>query len=150
MANWICIYAIVVAPVLWVVGNMSCIMTGTTFHQDSRFFGVELGLMLVSSVVSLAIVIVWVFGGIQLRAMRRIGPTLIKIGFWAAIGWLVLYMMFLLPLFILSDEVDMAESTPGGTVVAFLMLCIGVSAFAFEIVAVIWLYRFGDKLPLTR
>lgn len=148
-ANWICIYAIVVAPVLWVIGNMSCVMTDMTFHNESRFFGVELGVMLLNFVVSLAITIVWVFGGIRLRAMRRIGPTLIKIGFWAEVGWFVLYMMLSLPMMAIAEEADMAESTPGGTVVAFLLLCLGICAFAFEVVAVIWLYRFGDRLPLN-
>ena len=54
MANWICIYSIAISPLLWILANGTCCVSGPTFHEASSLFGIEVILTVVFLPIDLA------------------------------------------------------------------------------------------------
>jgi len=148
MANWICIYSLVVLPVYWLVSNLSCGVTGFTFKEDSDFFVLELLGHLVSWVASLGIAITLFLGGLRLRALRRSGSTLLRIGIWIDMAYCLLGILVVSATGIIAGQEAVAEKTPAADVVDFFLMIVAILTFAFEIVALIWLHKNSRFLPL--
>lgn len=149
MANWICIYSIVVAPALWVLDNLTCVMSGTTFHEESELFGIEALLLLFDAFFSLIIAVLMVIGGLRLRALRASGPTILKATIMARLAMTLLLITLFVGLLVTASDTDMAESTTAGDLIIFLSTLVDLAALAFEIVAIVWLHRNSRTLHLT-
>lgn len=150
MANWICIYAIVISPTLWVTGGLSMLITGFEFHEDSKLLPIEVLARLVNGLISLVAVAFLMIGGLRLRSLNASGPTTMKVAIVTNFVFGFLTIVLLIILLAVAAETDTAETTPAEEVISFFMLTIGVASFAFEVAAVIWLTRYARTLPLTR
>jgi len=152
MANWICIYSIAISPLLWILANGTCCVSGPTFHEASSLFGIEVILTVVFLPIDLAATILLVIGGLKLRNLRRSSVLFLKIGLWihVASGALsILISLLLTAVAVASPDDPFAESTPAGEVLSVLLLPVFLGAVVFEIVALVWLYRRGNALPLV-
>lgn len=69
MANWICIYAIVISPTLWVTGGLSMLITGFEFHENSKLLPIEVLARLVNGLISLVAVAFLMIGGLRPMAL---------------------------------------------------------------------------------
>lgn len=149
VANWICIYAIVVSPALWVFATLSSFASGFSYREESRLFPIECLLTLLSVFVSFILTLLVMYGGLQLRSLRPIGPTIIKAVILTnlAIGFLIFAIAIGFAL--VASENDLAASTPAGEVISFFSIFIALVDMAFEIMAVIWLFRNSKVLPLS-
>ncbi|MCA9117631.1 MAG: DUF4339 domain-containing protein [Planctomycetaceae bacterium] len=148
-ANWICVYAILVSPVLWVVGNFSCCITGFSLREDSPLFGLEVILIGFEAFTSLVITILLFVGGRRLRALRRSGATTIIAAIWSGLVIGFLTLLAFIGLMMAAGENSEAPSTAAGDVISFLLLMVGLCELGFVISALIWLHRHSMKLPLT-
>lgn len=147
MANAICVFCLVGYPILWVIANLSCCLTGPSYHEDSPFFAMEVFLGLVSAVVDLGIGIVLAWGGWQLRSQFAAGRTIVLAGLWSSLASsLLLFVVGMAVILAAAAQAtdQSVESSPAGIVIGFLMLPIGLCVFAFEILALIWLLRHRD------
>lgn len=149
MANWICVYTILVSPVLWLLSNMSCVFTGSTFDPDSDLFGFEVVMLGLEAIATLAITVTLFIGGLRLKCLKASGLKLIKIALWADLALIPLAILLFLPLVFVADKRDWAESTTAQDLIGFAVFCGGLIVFAFEILSLVWLYRNGNALPLT-
>lgn len=149
MANWICVYTLLVSPLLWCIDNLSCCFTGTYLDPESDLFGFEILLLFFEAVATLAVTVVLFLGGLRLKSLKASGPTIIKIGLWTSLGLIPLFIMLYIPLFVTAGENDLVESTTAQDIISFFALCVGLVVYAFEIFSLIWLYRNAKSLPLT-
>jgi len=147
-ANWICVYTLAILPVYWLASRLSCVMTGFTLKEDSDLFGLEVLGYLVDFIISLAICVVMFLGGLFLRSLRKIGPTLLKIGIWIGLAYSLLSVPLALLIFAAAGEEAFAETSPAGDVISYFLMIAGLLTLAFEIVALIWLLRNSHLLPL--
>lgn len=150
MANWICVYALLVSPLLWCTSNLSCCFTGTGFQPESDLYGFEILLMFFAATISLAATVVLFLGGLRMRSLKTSGATMIKIGLWASLASVPVVIVFYVVLLVAADEHDFAESTTSQDIISFFCLSLGLVVYAFEIFTLVWLYRFGNHLPLKK
>ncbi|MBI1249452.1 hypothetical protein GC197_16630 [bacterium] len=148
IANWICIYAILICPAYWVVDNLSFCVSGPSFHEDSKFFGVELLLGIFDFFASLIAMVLMVIGGLKLRQLKQCGPMILKWTMLIYIGISMLEILVMIGTLALTSETDFAESTPAADVISFFLLVVALALLAFEIFAILWLHRNSDRLPL--
>lgn len=151
MANWICVYCIAVSPALWIIQNMSCCVTGATFHENSDFLWLEILLQAVSSLASLAVTIVLAVGGLRLRDLKRSGLQLVTTAIWAslAISAVTLIALVLLAVIAGMSETDQfAEQNTATEIIAFGLFVAAVCEFVFMVVSLVWLHRNKNKLAL--
>jgi hypothetical protein len=144
MANWICVYGIVVVPMLWAFNNLSCLMTYANRAPDDQFTVV---VDMVSRIVSIPVSVALFIGALRLRDLRLSGCTIIKGTIWVEIGITVLFIaIFILALF---GGAYADESAPTQPMTAFDVFgaLVGLAAFGFEIAALVWLHRHGKVLP---
>jgi hypothetical protein len=150
MANWICVYAIAISPILWFISTFSCGVTGTLYHEESPLLVVEVLETLVGIFVSLGITILLVLGGVRLRALRPSGVSLLKLGFWLDLSFAAADILFGLGVVILfSQESDYREAKTAEAILSFFLFVLVILQLAFELIALIWLHRNGRRLPLT-
>ena len=150
MANWICIYAIVVAPIMWCIEHLSCGMTGFSLASHSEAFGLEVMLSCVNALKSFVVTVLLVIGGLRLRSLRASGPRFIRIALWVGLGLGLLIMGLVVMVVFGVPEDQWAESTPAADIINFVILIAGLAEFAFMVLALVWLTRHERKLPLMR
>jgi uncharacterized membrane protein YhaH (DUF805 family) len=152
MANWICSYCIAVSPVLWLIQNMSCCVTGLTFHENSEFLWLEIMLHVIGSAISLAVTIMLAIGGLRLRDRKRSGIRLVTTAIWAAlaagavslIAWVLLFTIASM-----SEADQFAEQNTAAEIIAFGLFVVGICELAFMVVSLVWLNRNKNKLELV-
>lgn len=164
MAQAICVFALVVCPALWLINGVSCL---ATYNDDDTPLGVLVfACQVVFEIAGLITMALMAFGGWQLRGLRRLGVTVLKVGFWADIVLFGLAIVLLVAMaFSLAAVAPYADalaasaapadaappvtstSTAGG-VVDGIMLVLGLLTLAWEIVSLVWLTRRADRLPL--
>jgi hypothetical protein len=140
MANWISIYCIAVTPILWAFNNLS----GMTYFD----FGV------VGPLVSTALTVFLIVGGLRFRALRPSGRTMIKTAFCIDLGIFALSMLSVL--LSTSSRTDpgiapgQAENPiPEISLVTLLARLIGLGTYSFELIGLIWLHRQGRPVVRT-
>ena len=151
MANWICVYCIAVSPALWIIQNMSCCVTGATFHENSDFLRLEILLQSVSSLASLVVTIALAIGGMRLRDLKRSGLQLVTTAIWAAFaaGAVILIAQVLLAAIAGMSETDQfAAQNAAAEIITFGQFVVGVCEFVFMVVSLVWLHRNKNKLAL--
>lgn len=157
MASAICVYCLVIAPILWLVGLIEMLATGgssANLNADSPILVHVFMCDVICTLVGLGIVVVIVVGGLQLMQLRKIGLTTVKIALAADLAWggiCFLTFMFLDALIVLTTTAPpLEEETSWGYVVLwFLILILALGLLVFEIVALVWLCRHGKELPLV-
>ena len=141
MAQWITVYALVVMPVLWLLG-LSTLEDVKDPSPYAQFLQFVMNLLLV--VGELAVVVTLMLGGWKLRALQVSGPRLLRAGIWAHLvmgGVLVMLAIWLETV----RRVPAAEdSTPG----ELLLAVAGLGAMVFEISALVWLRRHAHRLAV--
>ena len=151
-AEWICNYCLFGAPLLWLLYNAMCVAGGSSFHEESDFFGLEVVIELLNAPCSLALVVLLIVGGWQLKHRRVSGPTMIKIGLvlYLVLGAISLLLKILLVAAASASPVD--EFAPdgqwGGIGLLLFWLLVSLVDTAFEIFALVWLIRNQKQLPL--
>ena len=156
MANWICIYSIGVAPVIWFFQYMLCCIDGT-FSSDSDLAALGALFQAVDALKSLAVTVLLVIGGMRLRRLRASGSFLIRIALWIGLlGGAVLYAIGLfggVALAMSAGEGEIAASAPpenpAETLVQGAHLVVGFCELLFMIAALVWLTRRQRELPLV-
>lgn len=151
MANWICSYCVAVSPTLWIIQNMSCCVTGSTFHENSAFLWLEILLQAISSLASLIVTIALAIGGLQLRDLKRSGLRIVTMAIWAslAIVAVTLIAWALLGVIASMSEIDQfADQNTAAQIIAFGLFVVAVCEFAFTVLSLVWLYRNKNKLAL--
>lgn len=154
MAIWICIYGMYVSPVLWLLGNATCLIGSPAFVADSPFSSFELIHQILDFIVGLATTIILFLGAVFLWQLRRIGTTLVLIGLWTGIAWFVLSLVIWVVLYAgAASEPGVQHLTETDNSLDMLLgfacfpLC---TAAIFQIAAAIWLTAKSSELPLRR
>ncbi|HVX10802.1 MAG TPA: serine/threonine-protein kinase [Pirellulales bacterium] len=142
IAQWICIYALVISPVLYALSFAS--MVAFTFNENDYVIVSEV-LTLPFSLLTLVVLLI---GGFKLRALRRGALGWLKAGFVIEMVWVPIYVAFWLVWFVSDPAAYAAFDQPGNgrdfVGLTLLMLCYG-----FDLFALIWLMRHGRALPLA-
>jgi hypothetical protein len=154
MANWICVFTIFIVPLWWFISDFSCCVTGSMLSENSRFFALEIGWKIVEVIVCLGISVFLFLGGLRLRSLRRSGLKIIKIGLILDLAFALIGIIFVIGLGLISAIAEdtnssWAENTTAGTIISFVLFILGLVYVAFEITALIWLYRNEKNLLLT-
>jgi len=154
MANWICVYAILVSPFLWFVQNFSCCITfSCPFQEGSGFEMAFLALEAFDSLLALGVVILLFVGGIRLRSLRRSGASISKVAIYSSLGRVVLFMLCGAVLGGIAGAkgclADTTSSTTAQELISFASVIVYLAEFAFQIIALVWLHRNARSLPFT-
>lgn len=156
MAQVIFVYAVMINPALWILSNLTCLATGAMFVEGSGFFAVEVLMALVGFFVGLATLVLLIVGGLQLRAKRKVGRTLLLTGFSINFGYafISLFLMVAMLAAAASDPTaayvaqDTTEPSDAEAFLGLLFLLIYMAAFFFEVFAFFWLLFRKDQLHL--
>jgi GYF domain 2 len=140
MSNLISVYCIAITPILWAFNNLS----GMTYFD----FGV-LGPLVSTAVTALLIV-----GGLRFRALRPSGLTIIKTAFGIDMVIFGLSMLMVLLSTAFSTNTGVAPSQaqnpiPEISPVTVLARLIGLGAYSFELIGLVWLHRQGRFVRKT-
>lgn len=150
-ARWICNYGLFVMPILWVVNNLSCVLSNPLFVEQSPYFGLELLLYLVDFPITLAATITLFVGALKLRRSQQIGRTLVLCGLGGHVAWTMLLLMAGIGLLVVAESdphVTHLAATESSGMGDALGCGILLAAFGFEIFAFIWLGTAGKRLKL--
>lgn len=153
-ASWVCVYALFVSPTLWLLSWTSCITTPPLLLEESPLFGIHFFVDLASAIVGLATTILLFIGALQLRKLRQIGVTLLTLGLGINLSLVLVHLFLLAAMFasaasdpefvhVRPDDGSSADPT-------LLLIPMGLAAFIFEVVALIWLLRHGGQLSLRK
>ncbi|QDT22379.1 hypothetical protein [Gimesia chilikensis] len=149
MANWICIYTLLVSPWLWWFYVVSALTSGLTFVENAPLAGVDALVMFVDMLTSLIITVALFIGGMRLRALRRSGTTIIILSIVVAVAVQVLMLFGVMLLLAMSDPIHYATKTVAVELIDFLAVIVGLCEAAFMVTALLWLRRNERSLPLT-
>lgn len=152
MANLICIYAIVIAPLYWIFGSVAALFTGDIpFLEGTGLYTANLLFEICDSVVMLGLVVLGVFGGIFLKMLGRDGVHWLLIALSSDIVWSAIYFLVTITFTIVGTVQNVMDEseTPAWTMAfSFLYVLVALILFAFKIFATIWLIRCRRSLPL--
>ena len=149
MANWICIYTLLVSPWLWWFYVVSALTSGLTFVENAPLAGVDALVMFVDMLTSLFITVALFIGGMRLRALRLSGTTIIILSIVVAVAVQVLMLFGVMLLLAMSDPIHYATKTVAVELIDFLAVIVGLCEAAFMVTALLWLRRNERSLPLT-
>jgi len=148
MANWICIFTILLLPLYWVFDALESLVTMSSLPpQFDSNIALFVFTFLIGGPLTLAITAFLVAGGLRLRDLRASGLRIIRIGIWCDLGFMAIELLVGL---ILILAMDTQEVTMNGGVllIEFVTMLLGLSAFAFEVLALVWLTKHASDLPL--
>lgn len=153
MANLICIYSIIIAPLYWIFNLVFTLfagdnpfLEGTGFHLSHTIFEI------CDSLLMLGVVVMGVLGGIFLKMLGKEGAHLVLIALSCDLVWSTIYVVGTIALLVVGAVHEAMDDSPTSTGVTALSIVYVVAAlilFAFKIVATIWLIRCRRALPLT-
>ncbi|WP_299469163.1 GYF domain-containing protein [uncultured Gimesia sp.] len=149
MANWICIYTLLISPWLWFFYAVSQMTSGTVLAENAPLMGVEALAMLIGILASLAVTVSLFIGGMRLRALRRSGPTIIILSIVVATAVLLLLIFCLIVLMAMSDQSNLASKTVAVELIDYFVGIVGLCEAAFMVTALLWLRRNERFLPLS-
>jgi hypothetical protein len=160
MANAICVYAFVIAPLILFCGLL---ITAHSVGDIAALYppASRLALYLVTGlqcVKDLAVLMLLVVGARLLLNLQRSGAALVKLAIWLRYGVGLIFAC----VSIVASSVATRGINPerliaswqnlsaAYTAFATLFFLFGLAASAFEVAALVWLYRHGARLPLIR
>jgi hypothetical protein len=152
MGNLICIYAIVVAPLYWILSVAYMIAAGDNpFLEETGWYLGYFLWELLDTVVALGLVVLCVFGGIGLRMLDRASVRTLMIAFSCRLAWCLIYVVGVTAIVVIGaaqGAAEDSESSAIGAVVGFFFLILALALTALEIVNLVWLIRCRRNLPL--
>lgn len=150
MAQAICVYVLVVGPAMWLLNNVSCLAL-RRWDDTTRSAAALFVLEVIYAIVTLVTALLLAIGGLQLRALRAAGVTLLKVGLWT--NMVIYFVTFIVGIGIgiaTADELAPAETPPNvGDVVQIMLFVATILMMAWEITSLVWLIRARDRLPRT-
>jgi len=157
MANWICVYCILVYPTLMAIELLLTIGGPLNSAADLRpnsplvFHAVAFDVITWGTEGALAVALV--FGGLLLRRLQRKGVVLLKVVLTVHLVWCASVLLIGLYLDALKTITDSSlpfeEVWTAGSAFAFLLLVLSaIAGLVFEVVALVWLFRHDHELPL--
>ena len=149
MANWICIYTLLISPWLWFFYAVSDMTSGPAFVENSPLAGVEALAMFVGMLTSLVITVALFIGGMRLRALRRSGTTIIILSIVVAVAVQVLMLFGVILLLAMSDPIHYVTKTVAVELIDFFAVIVGLCEVAFMVTALLWLRHNERFLPLS-
>lgn len=153
MANLICIYAIVAAPLYWIFGLVFALFAGDNPFLEGTGLYLSYAIFEVcDALLALGIVALGVLGGIALKMLGKEGAHFLLIALSCDLVWSTIYVIGTIALMVIGavqDAVDDSTTSTGVMAVSVVMIAAALILFAFKIVATIWLIRCRRSLPLT-
>ena len=144
MGNWICIYCLIIHPILWLMDTTTTFVGG--FENDTELF-----LCLSGSVLDTIVTAILVVGGLRLRELRRSGPRIVKLALGMSLVILAVFLLIGLPLIAVSiDLQEEIQPMTTGDYLICLMLPIYLVEIVFQIIALTWLIQNGRRMKLVR
>lgn len=143
MANVICIYCIVITPILWTV-NVSLTLVLGVQNQTAAFFTI------LASVLDTIITMMLFVGGLRFRDLRASGSRLIKLGCWVSIVSIAVLLLAGILLAMIETVPAPEEQIPWSPLEFFscLLIPIYIGGRIFEVTSLIWLTWNTPKLNL--
>jgi hypothetical protein len=150
-ANWICIYCIAIAPLIWMMEGYAMYWFDS-FFDDPAYIAFEDTGNLILTVLDAPIVAMLVIGGIKLRRLRDGGATIIRVALWLRLPFAAAEQGFSLLLTGMIEQQGL-EASPvavaGMDSTIYWLNLIGILELLFDILALIWLRRRQRTLPLS-
>lgn len=152
MANAMCVYTLVLAPIYWGIGFVSTFSVLNQPHPsdaDLTFFLFDL---FVEAPVSLAVTVTLFLAGLRLRNLRGSSIRWLKIGLWGNLVWVVVRVLLLvfITAVIGANGGFEDDSSSGDMGSSILLLLCGGAGVIFEIATLVWLSGNAASLPLNR
>lgn len=149
MANVICVYAIVVVPLYWMFGFAMLLREDNPFLAGTGCYLANGANVLLNQLVTLALTIVLAVAGIRLRDLRTSGERFVRLSLSVWLAWSVIQILVFFGLMIVGvvhEAVeDSSEAVSAGDIFHLFVVLV---FWLCDIVAVIWLFRRRDRLPL--
>lgn len=148
LANWICIYAILLSPASWFHSLVATLLGGFTFKESSNMFGVEALLSILYLFVSLILTGCLFVGGLKLRTLQKFGGTLIM---GSVAAYFIVWVLYSLLTFIMlssASETELSQNSVVQELISYFALIIGLGELLFLITTFLWLRRNSRFLPL--
>lgn len=153
MANWICIYCLGVNPALVVLFLPWTFSGAASAGANSRAFGLALLWDAVQLLIELALAVALFIGGLKLKrlhASARRWVSLTLYGSLASIAFSLLGSMFVWAIEAAVAPSTAIQSDPAAweAIIGLSALLLFVAIVVFQIVAVVWIARHGNELPV--
>lgn len=142
MAKAIIGYALVIAPLLWVISLFT--FEALPKHELAAFL--EGTFNVVSTVGDFLLLVLLTIGGWRLRGLKPSAPGWLKVALWLHLIFLVLAMAGQVWVVMAVDELVPDAPAPALNLGDGVMVALILAAVAFEISALVWLHRHGASL----
>ncbi|WP_278465721.1 hypothetical protein [Gimesia maris] len=149
MANWICIYSLLVSPWLWCFYVVSQMTYGTVLDEKDPLMGVEAFAMFISMLVSLGVTISLFIGGARLRALSRSGPNIIILSIVVATAVHLLLSLWGIGIIAMADQSNFASKTVAVELINYFVVIVELCEWAFLLTTLFWLRRNAQFLRLS-
>jgi hypothetical protein len=149
MANWICVYTILVLPLCWMFGLISSLGDDNPFLDGSWYYWAFALEECAAQVIALGLTIFLAIAGVRLRDLRPSGEHYLRLGLGLSLLWVLLRLAIWTAFFVTGGLAGAIEESANPTsawdmFVAFL----GLAALTWDVVSIIWLIRHRASLPL--
>jgi tRNA A-37 threonylcarbamoyl transferase component Bud32 len=145
MAKAVIVYALVVAPLLWVVSLLTVTMDPRVSDNPLAAFA-QVSLNLLIGLGDFVAVTLLALGGWKLRGLRPSAPRWLKVTLWLHLAWLGLCMAGVVAVEHLVETLTPASPLERISMGDAVFGAIGLAAMVFEISVIIWLRRHGELL----
>lgn len=147
MANWICIYGIILSPILYAMSTLA-----TLVGWAASDGGGTVVLDLLSMAIGVGSTVLLVMGGLRLKAFRFSALVLLKTGLWISLISTAVLLFLYMVIGAAEGASGMATTSPSDaeTAIFVILLPLALASVVFEIVALVWLTKHEKELPLRR
>lgn len=149
MANWICVYCLVVNPVLTILTLPLDFSDTMSVETTSPAFGLAFLWDLLCFLMSIALVVVLICGGLKLKKMKPSGRVWAITVLYLDLGTSAFEILGGIFLSALVEAIDPKVSGSNGLSMglglSLLILVLWLALMVFEIVALVWLHRHGRE-----
>jgi tRNA A-37 threonylcarbamoyl transferase component Bud32 len=142
MAQAIIVYALIGAPVLWLLGLFA--LDPLPKHPMLHFLQGAVNLF--EGLAGFVLMILMVLGGWKLRGLRTSAATWLKTALWLRLGLFLLSAAGQLWVEILADQVTPDRPAPPFLLREGFLVILGLGALVFEISSLVWLHRHRTAL----
>ena len=149
MANWICIYTLLISPCLWCLYTVSQIISGTILGENAPLVSVETLAMFIEMLVSMSVTVSLFIGGMRLRALHRSGPTIFLLSIVVATAAHLLLFLCTIVIITMTDQNTFASKTVAVDLIDYFVFIVALCEGVFLLTTLFWLRRNERFLPLA-
>ncbi len=151
MANCICIYSIGIIPALTLL-SLPWAFSGEA-EASSPAFPLEVFWQVVCLFADIAITAILFSSGLKLKRLQALARRWALCALYAATGTELFLLLGGIFVSLVTAAVSpvVAESNDVGNndlLLALFILSLAIACFVFQIVAIVWLHRHGDQIPV--